>query len=167
MPARPDPEGEHDPVLPDATLSDGQREDLAGPGPAGAELVGGDGNLTPNDDQPGGPPTGSGLRNPDAAVRGVGAGALIIEAVVLLLAIVPLVKLGHPTAVVVSVLLGLVALCVALAGLLRYRWAWWAGAGLQVLLFAGGLLHVALAILGVLFGAVWAYVLSVRRSVLG
>ena len=109
----------------------------------------------------------SGLRNPGAAVRGVGAGALAIEALVLLLAVLPLAKLGGAgSAAAIGVTLGIAALCAVLAGLLRYRWAWYAGAALQAVLFAGGLLHVALAVLGLLFAAVWGYVLSVRRTVL-
>jgi hypothetical protein len=110
----------------------------------------------------------SGLRNPAATVRGMGAGALAIEALVLLLAILPLAKLGgHRSGAAVGAAVGLAVLSAVLAGLLRYRWAWYAGIGLQVVLLACGLLHVALAVLGLLFGAVWGYVLSVRRRVLG
>jgi hypothetical protein len=110
----------------------------------------------------------SGLRNPAAAVRGVGAGALAIEALVLLMAIVPLAKVGGADAgAAVGATVALAALCAVLAGLLRYRWAWYAGIALQVVLLACGLLHVALAVLGLVFGAVWGYVLSVRRTVLG
>jgi len=109
----------------------------------------------------------SGLRNPGAAVRGVGAGALVIETVVLLMAIVPLVKLGGPHAVpAVWAAVVLAALCAVLAGLLRHPWAWYAAVVLQVALFACGLLNIALAVLGLVFGAVWAYVLNVRRTVL-
>jgi hypothetical protein len=111
---------------------------------------------------------GSGLRNPGAAVRGVGAGALAIEALVLLLAIVPLARLGgHRSGAAIGAAIGLAVLSAVLAGLLRYRWAWYAGIALQVVLLACGLLHVVLAVLGLLFGAVWGYVLSVRRKVLG
>lgn len=181
MPARPDPEDEPDPVVPDTTVPGREREDLAGPGPAGGALVDPDGTLTPDptllpdsdepgSEEPGGSQGGkpSGLRNPAAAVRGVGAGALVLEAIVLLLAIVPLLKLGvrHPAATITAIVT-LVVLCLLLTGALRYRWAWWAGTAVQVLLFACGLLHVALAVLGLVFGAAWAYVLSVRRSVLG
>jgi hypothetical protein len=110
----------------------------------------------------------SGLRNPTGAVRGVGAGTLVIEAVVLLLAIVPLIKLGgHLSGWAIGVIVALVVACVLLAGLLRHRWAWYAGIVLQVVLFASGLFHVALAVLGLMFGVLWGYVLSVRRSVLG
>jgi hypothetical protein len=107
----------------------------------------------------------SGLRNPAAAVRGMAASALVIEAVVLLMAIVPLVKLGSGAAAGAAAVLAV--LCAVLAGLLRHPWTWYAGIALQVVLFAGGLLHPALAVLGLIFGAVWAYVLNVRRTVLG
>jgi hypothetical protein len=110
----------------------------------------------------------SGLRNPVAAVRGVGAGALSIEALVLLLAIVPLHMLDVRMAgLAIGVVVGLAVLCLLLAGALRRSWAWRAAVGVQVLLIACGFFHVALAVLGVLFTAVWFYVLSVRRSVLG
>ena len=101
-------------------------------------------------------------------MRGVGAGALALEALVLLLAIVPLARLGGSKAgAAIGTAVGIAALCALLAGLLRYRWAWYAGTALQVALFAGGLLNLTLAVLGVLFGAVWGYVLHVRRTVLG
>jgi hypothetical protein len=110
----------------------------------------------------------SGLRNPTAAVRGVGAGTLVLECVVLLMAIVPLVKLGganRGTAIVVT--LTLMVCCAVLAGLLRYRWAWYAAAALQAALLLTGFLNVALGVLGLVFGAVWLYVLHVRRTITG
>ncbi len=123
---------------------------------------------SPREGGPGGQPV-SGLRNPAAAVRGMGAGALCIEALVLLLAIVPLHKLGgvRMAGFATAAVLGLAVLCVVLAGMLRRAWAWYAGIAVQVLLVACGFFHVALAVIGVLFGGVWAYVLSVRRTVLG
>jgi hypothetical protein len=110
----------------------------------------------------------SGLRNPDAAVRGVGAAALVVQGVVLLLGIVPLRVIGAADGGGVLAIVALAVLSFALAGLLRRRWAWWAGAAVPlVLLGCGFLVHVSLAVLGVLFGLVWAYVLRVRRTVLG
>jgi len=115
-----------------------------------------------------GPPKPSGLRNPQAAVRGVGAGALCIEALVLLLAIVPLHVLGvRHAGLAMGCVAGLAALCIVLAGLLRFAWAWWAGVVIQVLLIACGYFHIALTVAGVLFLLLWFYVLSVRRTVLG
>jgi len=109
----------------------------------------------------------SGLRNPAAAVRGVGAGALGAQALVLLLAVAPIVRIGgahRGLAVGLVVALALVAL--VLTGLLRHGWAWWAAAGVPVALFAAGWLHWSLGVLGVLFGLLWWYVLHVRRTVL-
>jgi hypothetical protein len=110
----------------------------------------------------------SGLRNPAAAVRGVGAAALGAEGLVLLLAIQPIRVLGgHLPGVAIAVVVGLCVACFAVAGLLRHPWAWHAGTALQVLVFASGFVfHPSLAVLGVLFGLVWGYVLHVRRRVL-
>src|SRR5690349_8281567 len=93
-------------------------------------------------------PRQSGLRNPGAAVRGVGAAALGVEALVILLALVPMAKLGGGH-VVAAIWLAAVLAVVAgvLAGLLRYRWAWWAAVVVPVALLGGGLLHWSLAAL--------------------
>jgi hypothetical protein len=59
-----------------------------------------------------------------------------------------------------------VAAAIVIPGVLRFRWGWWLGSGLQVLLIAGGLLHWMLGAVGVLFGLAWLYVLYVRRRIL-
>src|SRR5205814_2033252 len=64
-------------------------------------------------------------------------------------------------------IVSLAVACVVLAGLLRHRSAWYAGIGLQVARAACGVFNLALLAMGILFGAVWGYVLSVRRRVLG
>jgi hypothetical protein len=110
----------------------------------------------------------SGLRNPGAAVRGVGAGTLVIEAIVLLLALVPLARLGgEHSSTGIWLCVALVVVSIVLAGLLRRAWAWWAGAFVPLALVVGGfLVHWSLVALGVLFALVWSYVLNVRHSVL-
>lgn len=109
----------------------------------------------------------SGLRNPQGAVRALGAATLILEALVLVLGIQPLrVMGGDLSGAAVWTLVALAVACVALAGLLRHAWAWYGAAGLQVVLLLGGFLHGALAVLGVLFGLVWLYVFHVRRTIL-
>jgi len=109
----------------------------------------------------------SGLRNPPAAVRGVGAGALAVEAVVLLLAIQPLRVLGaRLTGVGVAVMVGLAVAAVLIAGLLKRGWAWHAGTVLQVLVVLAGFFHLAVGVIGLIFAGVWWYVLHVRRTVL-
>jgi hypothetical protein len=109
----------------------------------------------------------SGLRNPAAAARGLGAGALILETVVLLLAIQPIRVLGGGlSGSAVLVLCALAGAAVLLSSVLRHRWAWHAGGALQLLVIAAGLLHVSLAVVGAVFGGVWLYVLHVRRTIL-
>jgi hypothetical protein len=110
----------------------------------------------------------SGLRNPTAAVRGVGAGTLVIEGIVLLLALAPIYKLaGERAAAGIWLCVALVVVLGLLAGLLRRPWAWWAATLVPLSLLVGGVfVHWALIALGVLFGLVWAYVLNVRHTVL-
>jgi hypothetical protein len=90
-----------------------------------------------------------------------------MEALVLLLAIQPVRVLGGTlTGAAIGVTVGLALCAVALAGVLRRPWAWYAATGLQGLLLLAGLLHWSLGALGLIFGLVWAYVLYVRRSIL-
>jgi hypothetical protein len=116
------------------------------------------------------PPPGkpSGLRNPKAAVRGVGSAALVCETLTLLLAIQPMRVLGvHLTGAAIGSIVALAVICVLLCGVLRFNWAWYAGFAVQAALMTCGFFHPSLAVLGVLFALVWGYVFSVRRSVLG
>jgi hypothetical protein len=116
---------------------------------------------------PGGAPRPSGLRNPQAAVRALGAGTLGLEALVLLLAIQPIRVLGGDlSGWGIGAVIVLAILCAAVAGAMKRRWAWPAGTVLQVMLLAAGLLHWSLAVLGLIFGAAWAYATYVRRTIL-
>ena len=110
----------------------------------------------------------SGLRNPAAAVRGVGAAAFGSEGLVMLMAIVPVRVLGgHLTGWAVTFIVALAVVCFALAGMMRRPWVWYAGPAVQVVLIASGFVfHLSLTALGVLFGLLWLYVLHVRRTVL-
>jgi len=109
----------------------------------------------------------SGLRNPRAAVRGVGTGALGAMGLALLLAIAPLARLGGPHRfVAVWLVLALALVAFTLAGMLRRPWAWTAAWTVPAALVLGGWLHWSLAVLGVLFGLLWTYVRHVRRTVL-
>jgi len=116
---------------------------------------------------PDGAPKPSGLRNPQAAVRGLGAGTLALEAIVLLLAIQPIRILGGDlSGWGVAAVIALAVLAALIAGSMKRRWAWPAGTVLQVLLLASGLLHWSLAALALIFGAAWAYASYVRKSIL-
>ncbi|MGC4863806.1 DUF4233 domain-containing protein [Micromonospora sp. DT53] len=115
-----------------------------------------------------GQPRRSGLRNPERAVRGLGAGTLSLEALVLLLAIQPIRVVGGDLGgAAIGAVVALAVAAVVLAGMMRRPWAWNAGTVLQGLLLLGGLLHWSLLALGIIFALVWAYALHVRRVILG
>ena len=90
---------------------------------------------------------------------GLGAGALAIEALVLLLAIQPIRLLGGSLGGwAVAAVVALAVAAGVLAGMMRRPWAWNAGTVLQALVLLAGLLHWSLLVLGVLFAGVWVYV---------
>jgi hypothetical protein len=98
----------------------------------------------------------------------MGAGTLVIEALVLLLAIQPIRVLGGElSGAALTAVIVLAGIAVVLAGLMGRAWAWHAGTALQGLLLLAGVLHWSLTVLGVVFGLVWAYVLHVRRVIRG
>ena len=114
------------------------------------------------------PPRRSGLRNPERAVRGLGAGTLSLEALVLVLAIQPIRVVGGDLGgAAIGAVVALAVAAVLLAGMMRRPWAWHAGTVLQGLLMLAGLLHWSLLVLGVIFALVWGYALHVRRVILG
>ena len=114
------------------------------------------------------PPRRSGLRSPQGAVRGLGAGTLVLEAIVLLLAIQPIrIFAGDLSGWGVGAVIALAVLCLLVAGVMKRPRAWHAGTALQVLLLASGLVHWSLAALGLIFGGAWAYATYVRRTILG
>jgi hypothetical protein len=109
----------------------------------------------------------SGLRNPQRAVRTLGAMALGFEALALLLAIAPLRMLGGPyvTAAIISVVV-LAGVAVLLAALLRYRATWYVVGLLNLAVTLTGFFQWALGVLGVAFALLWWYVLHIRRTIL-
>ncbi|MGV9766549.1 DUF4233 domain-containing protein [Micromonospora tulbaghiae] len=140
--------------------------------PAGPEQTSGAerpaGPEQPAGSEPAGGVRRSGLRNPDKAVRGLGAGTMSLEALVLLLAIQPIrVVGGDLSGAAIGAIVALAVACVVLAGMMRRPWAWHAGTVIQGLLLLSGLLHWSLFALGVMFALVWAYALHVRRVILG
>ncbi|MEV0392618.1 DUF4233 domain-containing protein [Polymorphospora rubra] len=135
-------------------------------GPADGTPERPDGAGAPGAGASGGRP--SGLRDPVRAVRGLGAGTLVIETVVLLLAIQPIRVLGGDlSGTAIAAVVGLAVAAVLLAGMMGRSWAWHGATVLQGLLLLAGFLHWSLGVLGLVFGLVWLYVLHVRRTILG
>jgi hypothetical protein len=107
----------------------------------------------------------SGLRNPAAAIRGVGAGTLVLESIVLLLAIQPIRIVAPATpGWALGVIAALAGACLLMTGTLRREWGWKAALALQVAVIATGFFQYALFILGGVFLAIWLYVLRVRAA---
>jgi len=92
-----------------------------------------------------------------------------MEAVILLLAIVPAKTLEHISAGTAAIVGGgLALLAILLAGLVgrpRMGWALYAGSALQLLVIASGVMIPAMYILGVIFTALWFTGIWLARKV--
>lgn len=127
---------------------------LDGPGP-------GPGPDDPDD--PDGPPPPP---DPWKGLRGVMAGTLVLEAIVVLLALPVIATLGGGVTLFAGVyVLGLAVAMVLGAGLQRRPWALAYDLGLQLVFIGGFLLHPAFGVAGLIFAFVWAFILVIRRDV--
>jgi hypothetical protein len=119
-----------------------------------------------HDEAPAQPPGGS-KPDPWKSFRGVTAGTLILEAIVVLLAL-PVVDAvgGGLSAGALTYLLGLAAVLILLAGLQGRSWAIWADLAVQLIPIAGFAVYPGVGFIGLLFAAVWALILYVRSEVL-
>jgi hypothetical protein len=105
--------------------------------------------------------------DPWKSFRGVMAGTLILEAIVVLLAL-PVVGAvgGGLTAVALGYLIGFAMILVALTGLQGRSWAVWLDLAVQLVLIAGFLLYPGVGLIGLLFAGVWALIAYLRAEVL-
>jgi Protein of unknown function (DUF4233) len=113
------------------------------------------------------PPPGGPKPDPWKSFRGVTAGTLILEAIVVLLAL-PVVGAvgGGLTAGALTYLLGLAAILILLAGLQRRSWAIRADLAVQLAAIAGFVIYPGIGFIGLLFAAVWGLIIYVRSEVL-
>jgi hypothetical protein len=104
--------------------------------------------------------------DPWKSFRGVMAGILLLEVVVMLLAVPVVTVVGRGlTAVTGTYLIGVAALLVVLSGLQRRPWAIWANLAVQLIVIGGFLVHPAIGFIGVLFTGVWLLILYLRAEV--
>ena len=105
--------------------------------------------------------------DPWKSFRGVMAGTLILEAIVVLLAL-PVVSSvgGGLSAWSTAYLVGFAVLLVLLAGVQGRPWAIWVNLGVQLILIAGFLVYPAVGFVGVLFAVVWLLIAYLRGEVL-
>ena len=104
--------------------------------------------------------------DPWKSFRGVMAGTLVLEAIVVLLAL-PVVSVlgGGLTAVTGTYLVGLAVVLILLAGMQGRPWAIWVNLGLQPVLIAGWVFSGAVGFIGLVFTGVWLLILYLRSEV--
>ena len=105
--------------------------------------------------------------DPWKSFRGVTAGVLLLEAIVVLLAIPVVGVTGRGlTAITGTYLIGVSVLIVVLSALQRRRWAIWANLAVQPIVVGGFFVHTAVGLIGLLFTGVWLLILYLRAEVL-
>lgn len=104
-------------------------------------------------------------KDPWKGLRGVMAGTLVLQAIVVLLALPVVWRLGSGlTSVGAAYVVALGVLMVLGAGLQGRSWALKYDLALQVLMVLGFFVNFTLGALGVLFAFVWAYILYLRAD---
>jgi hypothetical protein len=104
--------------------------------------------------------------DPWKSFRGVTAGTLILEAIVVLLALPVVGAVGgglNPGAL--TYLLGLTAILIVLTGLQGRSWAIWADLGVQAIPIAGFAVYPGVGVIGLIFAGVWALIAYVSWEV--
>jgi len=105
--------------------------------------------------------------DPWKSFRGVMAGTLILEAIVVLLALPVIGAVGGGlTGASIGYVLGMAVLLVLMAGVQGRSWAIWANVGVQVLLVAGWFVYPGVGAIGLLFLVVWLLIAYLRGEVL-
>lgn len=105
--------------------------------------------------------------DPWKSFRGVMAGTLILEAIVVLLAL-PVVGAvgGGLTPFALAYLIGLAVVLVLLTALQGRPWAIWLDLAVQLVPIAGFLVYPGVGFVGLLFAGVWALIAYLRAEVL-
>ncbi|SEH73332.1 Protein of unknown function [Mycolicibacterium rutilum] len=105
--------------------------------------------------------------DPWKSFRGVMAGTLILEAIVVLLALPVVAKVGGGlTTASTGYLVGLAVVLVLLAGVQGRPWAIWVNLAIQLALIAGAVFDGAIGFVGVIFLIVWLLIAYLRAEVL-
>ena len=105
--------------------------------------------------------------DPWKSFRGVMAGTLILEAIVVLLALPVVGSVGgglNPAST--GYLVGVAVLLVLMPGVQKRPWAIWANLAVQVLLIAGWVVYPGVGFMGLLFTVVWLLIAYLRAEVL-
>ncbi|MBV9638957.1 MAG: DUF4233 domain-containing protein [Mycobacteriaceae bacterium] len=105
--------------------------------------------------------------DPWKSFRGVMAGTLVLEAIVVLLAIPVVAVVGRGLTVLSGTYLGgLAVVLVALSAVQRRPWAIWVNLAMQTVVIAGVIVHPAIGFIGAMFAGVWLLIVYLRGEVL-
>ncbi|MGE2835051.1 DUF4233 domain-containing protein [Mycobacterium sp. SMC-4] len=105
--------------------------------------------------------------DPWRSFRGVMAGTLILEAIVVLLALPVIGAVGGGLSPLsTGYVVGVAVLLVLMAGVQGRSWAIWANLAVQLLLVVGWLIYPGLGFIGLLFVVVWLLIAYLRAEVL-
>ncbi len=104
-------------------------------------------------------------RDPWKGFRGVCAGTLVLEAIVVFLALPVVATVGGGLSWISGTyIVGLGIVMLLGAGLQGRPWALQFDVALQVLVILGFLAHPSIAVVGLLFSCVWGYLIYLRRD---
>ncbi len=105
--------------------------------------------------------------DPWKSFRGVMAGILLLEAVVVLLALpVVLVVTDAVPETTATYVIAVAAVLAVLPAFQRHSWAIWVNLAVQLVLLAGFFVDPAIGFIGVLFTGVWLLIAYLRAEVL-
>lgn len=105
--------------------------------------------------------------DPLKGLRGVFAGTLVLQAIVVALALLVVGRLGGGLSGPAGwYTIALAVAMVLAAGVQGRRWGLGVALALQVAMLAGWFAHPALGAMGVIFALVWAYLLYLRALVI-
>ncbi|KAB7754118.1 MULTISPECIES: DUF4233 domain-containing protein [Mycobacteriaceae] len=104
--------------------------------------------------------------DPWKSFRGVMAGTLILEVIVVLLAL-PVVSVFHGglTPLSSGYLIGMAVVLALLSGMQGRPWALWVNIGMQFVLILGAFIDVTIGIVGIIFLLVWVLIAYLRSEV--
>lgn len=104
--------------------------------------------------------------DPWRSFRGVMAGTLILEVIVVLLAL-PVVSVFHGglTSLSSGYLIGMAIVLALLSGMQGRSWALWANIGIQFVLILGAFIDVTIGVVGIIFLLVWVLIFYLRSEV--
>lgn len=107
-------------------------------------------------------------KDPMKAMRGIMAGTLILEALVVFLVLTVILRIDPDqnfTPAKIAFVVGLGTAMIVACGFQGRPWAIPLNIALQVALIAGFWVHSSMGVMGIFFALVWAYILYVRGVV--